>query len=649
MKAIKLFAAILLALALMCSAALAELELDLGSTEFLGQPLEDFIVDTIDGKGFTLSETLKDHDMVYIVLWATWCENCDESFAQLQQAWEKYGDRVAVLALSVEEEDTDEALKSYAEARGLTFAIGRDTAGLAEAFGLYSVPYIAVVDRFGCVAYAEIGGPGDQDALERLFGVFLDESYTETVVLDAIPGAIPDVEAADEAALSEAANAEGGALRFTNPTDAYTWPMLPTADGDRTALVSTNAGRLSTSAAVYTQVTASEGDVLAFDFRTSTEGAIDLLEIAVDGEVVKAFGGEHDWTSWAVALPAGEHELAFTYTEDEMISGGEDKVWLDNIRLAGGDEGAALLAALPALPVGDGITLSLAGDGVEEVKLDDPDGIMKEYFNCDTFWSVTGDAATARITIAGDLDPERVFLFRDYDEAVLPLNAMLLEDGSAYEATIDLSMLKESEEGYIGLMLYPGLRDEDADRVVGAMVVQSGETALNMLNEVLEAGEEVDLSEAEESDEQIELDEAEFIEEFGDIVEAEEASEEAEDAEDTEDTEETGDAEEAEDTGDSEGVEGVEATASDTGEATYIVTFVDQNGDPVPGCYVNFCTDESCQPVQSDENGVASLTGEPYPYHLQVLKVPEGYTFDVSQEYTANEAGENLILVVTKD
>ena len=632
MRIMKLIVAVLLALALAGSAALAELEVELGGTDTLGQPLDDFTVETIDGKGFTLSEALKDHDMVYIMLWASWCENCDEVFAPLQQAWEKYGDRVAIVALSVEEEDTDEILKKYAKQVGITFPLGRDSEGLAEYFGIYSVPYVAIVDRLGNVAFSDMGGATELGTLDRLFEVYLDADYSETVVLEAVPPAKPDVEAADEAALAAAANAEGGALAFTNPTDGYTWPMVPVEDGDRSALVSSNAGNVSTSAGVYARVEAAAGDALAFDFRTSCEGAMDLLEISVDGVALKAFGGDHDWTSWAIALPEGEHDLAFTYTEDDMISEGEDRVWLDNIRLVSGEEAEALLAALPSQPVGEAIALSLSGDGVEEVKLDDPDGVMMEYFNCDTFWTVSSGTVEARVTVTGDVDPERAFIFCDYDETILPLNTMLTEDGSGYGTTLDVSALKESEDGYIAFLLYPGLRDEDVENVRGAMVLEDGETAVNMLNEVLEAGEGMELTEELESGAEAILDEAEYAEVFGTETAGKEATDAADEADAGEEASET-----------------IVADAVDNGEVIYSVTFVDQNGDPVPGCYVNFCTDETCQPVQSDESGVASLTSAPYPYHLQVLKVPEGYSFDVSQEYTADANGENLILVVTKD
>ena len=74
-----------------------------------GQPFEDFTVETIDGGSFTLSEALKDKDLVLINLWATWCGPCRMEFPYMQQAYEQYSDRIAIIALSVEPEDTVEA------------------------------------------------------------------------------------------------------------------------------------------------------------------------------------------------------------------------------------------------------------------------------------------------------------------------------------------------------------------------------------------------------------------------------------------------------------------------------------------------------------------------------------------------------------
>ena len=73
----------------------------------------------------------------------------------------------------------------------------------------------------------------------------------------------------------------------------------------------------------------------------------------------------------------------------------------------------------------------------------------------------------------------------------------------------------------------------------------------------------------------------------------------------------------------------------------YLIHVMDQDGKPVPEVTVNFCTDEACVPRESDENGLVTFEGKPYKYHVQIIDVPEGYSWDESFEmYTTPEYGE---------
>ena len=78
----------------------------------------------------------------------------------------------------------------------------------------------------------------------------------------------------------------------------------------------------------------------------------------------------------------------------------------------------------------------------------------------------------------------------------------------------------------------------------------------------------------------------------------------------------------------------------------YIVHVVDQNTDPVPEVMVAFCTDTSCIPAEADETGTISFAGEPYEYHLQIVDVPDGYSYDENFEmYTTPEYSEWVLQV----
>ena len=126
--------ALVLALA-MClgCAALAE---ETALVYALGAPMPDFTFTDINGVSHTLSETLKEKEMVLINLWATWCGPCESEFPFLEEAYEQYKDKVEVFALSIDENDDDAKLTEYVASHGLTFPVGHETFNLFAGFGL---------------------------------------------------------------------------------------------------------------------------------------------------------------------------------------------------------------------------------------------------------------------------------------------------------------------------------------------------------------------------------------------------------------------------------------------------------------------------------------------------------------------------------
>ena len=415
----KLLIALLLA-ALLCLPAMAET---------LGQALPDFTVATIDGGSFTLSEALKDHDMVLINLWATWCPPCEMEFPYMELAYEQYSDRVAVLGLSVEPNDTTEKLQAYADSHGLTFPVGSDTeVNLANVFQIETIPTSIVVDRFGNVAVVESGAQTSTRSFTALFDYFLNPEYTETTVLDAFPK--PEVPSVTAEALTAAGNAEGGTLAFHAPEDGVTFPLLPVEIDGRTALASSNDGVDDTVSQASVEVTANEGDVLAFDFRTSVEAGYDMLYIYIDGTEVKCFSGEHAWTSWALALEPGAHEVTFSYAKDAFSAEGEDKVWISNVRVASGDEAAALLATVPVYPVGDALGAAVTNPDAQRITFDDPDG----YYTGMAGWVLNDDTAHIQVTLTANEDPDKAIV--GVDDKVNLLSEQLTGDGSGYAMDI---------------------------------------------------------------------------------------------------------------------------------------------------------------------------------------------------------------------
>ena len=522
----------------------------------LGQPVPDFTVQTIDGGSFTLSETLKTHDAVLINLFATWCGPCRAEFPYMQQAYDEYKDRVAVIALSVDPKDSPEVLRDYAAGLDLTLPMGLDVDQKLAAFA--QSPYIPtsiLVDRFGNAGFVASSSQPSKDAFIRLFDFFLDDGYTETAMLTAIPA--PRIQASLE-------GAAGGALTFRPADDPTVWAMI-VQDG---VLSASNSGQADSDAVIEATVTAQDGDGLAFSFRTDTFPAMDHLFVSVDGQIVKRFSGRHDWTDWVIPLTPGEHVIGFGYHKDSYGSAGEDNVWIDSARLVSGVE-------VPALPTADAFDARITDPEARQIVFDDPDGFMAYYFGSETAWIVGSDTAHVRLSLTADNDPETVFAYLPAADITADSFLLPQADGDTYTLTLPVPADEPVSVG-----VYPGTSDEDIDNPI-ILALYPNEDAVEMI-----------------------LDQAKTL-------------------------------------------YGLDITWEYV-QATYTVRFVDAQGAPVPGCIVNFCTDEMCLPVVADADGVAAYTGEPYAYHLQVIRVPDGYAFDTAREFYTETTGGEMTVTVEK-
>ena len=85
-----------------------------------------------------------------------------------------------------------------------------------------------------------------------------------------------------------------------------------------------------------------------------------------------------------------------------------------------------------------------------------------------------------------------------------------------------------------------------------------------------------------------------------------------------------------------------------SGDVTYTVTYVDQNGDPVPGVMCQVCDANSCQVFVSNASGVCEFTLPAGIYEIHTLKVPEGYEGDTTTITEAPAGGGELTFTLTK-
>lgn len=585
MKNLKtLFSLILALLMCVCSISVAEEAAPL--TYAKGDKIQDFTFTTYDGQTVTLSEVLKEKEAVLINVWATWCGPCRNEFPFLEEAYKQYQDKVEVLALSCEPTDTPDVLADFAAQYGLTFKIGQDPVDFLSAFGIGSIPTSFVVDRFGTICFVETGSQPDVSSFTRLFDAFLGEEYTESVLLDGVPPMKPNVSPDAETDLTAALGAPA-----VNPTNEYTWPMVVVDKDGRSVVTSTNATYGSSEAAVTVNVNAKADDVIAVTFKTSTEAACDLLNIYVNGEAVKIFGGEHDWMTYAIPVEAdGSYAVTLTYTKDMMAEGGEDTVWVDSVSVLSGDDAAAALAANPAYPVAEANTLALTNADAREIVISDEAGILMGAFGPAKYYIVNADVANFAATLTADVDPEGAFFYCYYDGATIGLTSSMNEAGYTLTTGVDAKETTGYTYAYAALYLDPIGSDMvmvvyfKNEENVNAFVTNNGLGAWQYADGTLPT---------------------------------------------------------------TNALPGEEAKVA--GMSAYTLKCIDQDGNPVAGAMLQVCDEATCQVYSSDENGVYAFSAPSYAWEIHVLKAPEGYTADSTEVVLAPADGGELVFTFTKN
>jgi len=115
----------------------------------------DFTLRGADGRNVRLDELRG--QVVLVNFWASWCTECHDEQAALDQTWQRYRDSGMVL-LGVDFEDTSDGAKDYVHQSGLTYPVVEDKdSKTALAYGIRGIPETFVIDRTGRIVDRIIG------------------------------------------------------------------------------------------------------------------------------------------------------------------------------------------------------------------------------------------------------------------------------------------------------------------------------------------------------------------------------------------------------------------------------------------------------------------------------------------------------------
>jgi cytochrome c biogenesis protein CcmG, thiol:disulfide interchange protein DsbE len=104
--------------------------------------------------------------VVVIDFWATWCVPCKESFPAYQRLAQKFGSKLAVIGISVDEDPS--GIPAFAKDTGAKFPLAWDDGqGTSKSYQPPTMPTSFVVDQAGIVRFVHSGfRSGDEQALE---------------------------------------------------------------------------------------------------------------------------------------------------------------------------------------------------------------------------------------------------------------------------------------------------------------------------------------------------------------------------------------------------------------------------------------------------------------------------------------------------
>jgi len=96
--------------------------------------------------------------VVFLNLWATWCEPCRSEMAAIQKLYEGMDkEKVSFVMLSLDKDAHVEKVKAYINSRSFTFPVYMPSGYLADQLQVPSIPTTFVITKEGVIDLKEVG------------------------------------------------------------------------------------------------------------------------------------------------------------------------------------------------------------------------------------------------------------------------------------------------------------------------------------------------------------------------------------------------------------------------------------------------------------------------------------------------------------
>ena len=131
-------------------------------------------LDLVDLDGRAISNASLAGKVVLLNFWATWCGPCREEIPMLAALQKHYGNRLAIIGLSIDESPAED-VKAFAAQLGVNYPVAMSTRALESEFGgITAVPSTFVVDPQGRILQRHLGllrGPRTEHEVRVLAGL----------------------------------------------------------------------------------------------------------------------------------------------------------------------------------------------------------------------------------------------------------------------------------------------------------------------------------------------------------------------------------------------------------------------------------------------------------------------------------------------
>jgi len=313
-----------------------------GATLGLGDVMYDFSILTPTGESVTLSKMLEEKEMVLLNFFFTTCGPCANEFPYMEEAYQMYQDKVGVIAL--DPLDQDQAVEAYQASMGMTFPMAACPPAWSATFNISGYPTSLIIDRYGVICLIEVGGITSLRPFTSIFETFTGDDY-EQKLYGSVSELITNVKPTYEMDTSEniAALINNGEIPVTyRPEEGesaeYSWPFIETEKNGEVCLKASNQGIEDSFAILYADVELKAGEAIGFDYLASTEYGADTMIVIVDGEDIYQISGNSEAEEWKscypwVATEDGTYEVALCYLKDDSGNGGDDTVYIKNMRI----------------------------------------------------------------------------------------------------------------------------------------------------------------------------------------------------------------------------------------------------------------------------------------------------------------------------